>query len=74
MLPPSYTSLANKANAESHGSTGSLNGLGSASGYNAEGESGFAGAASRIHDAVVFFPNKVAYHISCFYYSQDTKH
>ena len=30
-------------------------------------------AMAHIHDAVVFFPNKVAYHISCFYHSQDIK-
>jgi hypothetical protein len=28
-------------------------------------------AMAHIHDAVVFFPNKVAYHISCFYHAQS---
>jgi hypothetical protein len=29
---------------------------------------------AHVHDAVVFFPNKVAYHISCFYHAQDMNH
>lgn len=28
---------------------------------------------AHVHDAVVFFPNKVAYHISCFYLAQESQ-